>query len=63
MPEPRLALLLSLFRMELEPSPRLLPEMAGRPIYLGMAMTESGRLRLKPQNLLLNLPWQELSDK
>jgi hypothetical protein len=26
-------------------------------------MTESGRLRLKPQNLLLNLPWQELSDK
>jgi hypothetical protein len=37
--------------------------MAGRPIYLGMAMTESGRLRLKPQNLLLNLPWQELPDK
>jgi Family of unknown function (DUF6352) len=62
-PEPRLALLLSLFRMELEPSPRLLPEMVGRPIYLGMAMTESGRLRLKPQNLLLNLPWQELPDK
>ena len=58
-PEPRLALLLSLFRMELEASPRLLPEMAGRPIYLGMAMTERGRLRLKPQNLLLNLPWRE----
>ena len=58
-PEPRLALLLSLFRMEVEPSPRLLPEMTGRPIYLGMAMTERGRLRLKPQNLLLNLPWRE----
>jgi hypothetical protein len=58
-PEPRLAQLLSLFRMELEPSPRLVPEMVGRPIYLGMAMTERGRLRLKPQNLLLNLPWRE----
>jgi hypothetical protein len=33
--------------------------MSGRPIYLGMAMTERGRLRLKPQNLVLNLPWAE----
>jgi hypothetical protein len=33
--------------------------MSGRAIYLGMAMTERGRLRLKPQNLLLNLPWQK----
>jgi Family of unknown function (DUF6352) len=57
--EERLARLLSLFRMELAPSPRLLPEMSGRAIYLGMAMTERGRLRLKPQNLLLNLPWQK----
>jgi uncharacterized protein DUF6352 len=57
--EPRLARLLSLFRMELAPSVRLLPEMSGRPIYLGMAMTERGRLRLKPQNLVLNLPWAE----
>ncbi len=57
--EARLARLLSLFRMELEASPRLLPEMEGRAIYLGMAMTERGRLRLKPQNLLINLPWRE----
>jgi hypothetical protein len=55
----RLARLLSLFRMELVPSARLLPELSGRPIYLGMAMTERGRLRLKPQNLVLNLPWAE----
>lgn len=59
MDEARLARLLSLFRMELQASPRLLPEMEGRPIYLGMAMTERGRLRLKPQNLLINLPWRE----
>ena len=45
--------------LELAPSPRLLPEMSGRAIYLGMAMTERRRLRLKPQNLLLNLPWQK----
>jgi hypothetical protein len=57
--EERLARVLSLFRMDLVPSIRLLPEMSGRPIYLGMAMTERGRLRLKPQNLLLNLPWLE----
>jgi hypothetical protein len=57
--EDRLARILSLFRLEVTPSARLLPEMAGRPIYIGMAMTPRGRLRLKPQNLLLNLPWRE----
>ncbi len=44
--EERLARVLSLFRMDIEASARLLPEMAGRPIYLGMAVTERGRLRL-----------------
>jgi hypothetical protein len=29
---------------------------AGRPVWLAMAMDAGGRLRLKPQNLLLNLP-------
>jgi len=29
---------------------------AGRPVYLGMAMNAKGKLRLKPQNLLVNLP-------
>jgi hypothetical protein len=57
--EERLARLLSLFRMEVTPSMRLAAEMSGRPIYLGMAITPRGRLRLKPQNLLLNLPWRE----
>ena len=57
--EPRLARIISLFRMELEPSPRLRPDMAGRPVYLAMAMNERGRLTLKPQNILLNQPWRE----
>jgi hypothetical protein len=29
---------------------------AGRPVYLAMAMDVQQRLKLKPQNLLLNLP-------
>ncbi len=29
---------------------------AGRPVYLAMAMDGERRLRLKPQNLLVNLP-------
>ena len=31
-------------------------DVAGKPVYLGLAMTAEGTLRLKPQNLLLNLP-------
>jgi hypothetical protein len=32
------------------------PEIAGAPVFLGLAMTPDGTLRMKPQNLLLNLP-------
>ena len=32
------------------------PAIAGRPVYLAMAMDGERRLKLKPQNLLLNLP-------
>lgn len=52
----RLYRLLALFRMEIADVAFVLPEMRGRPVYLGMAMTQAGRLRLKPQNLLVNLP-------
>jgi len=30
--------------------------MAGRPVYLGLAMDQTGSVRMKPQNLLANLP-------
>ena len=30
--------------------------MAGKPVYLGLAMDEAGSVRMKPQNLLANLP-------
>ncbi len=48
--------LLSLFRAEFRDPDVMLPSAKGRPIYLGMAMTPDGTLRLKPQNLLVNLP-------
>ena len=34
----------------------MLPEVAGKPVYLGLAMNAQSVLRVKPQNLLLNLP-------
>jgi len=36
------------------------PAIAGRPVYLGMAMDNERQLKLKPQNLLLNLPLLQL---
>ena len=48
--------LLSLFRLDFNDPSVMLREVAGRPVYLAMAMTEEGGLRLKPQNLLVNLP-------
>jgi hypothetical protein len=54
--EVRLARILALFRLEFKDPTVALPDMTDRPVYLGMAMTADGRLRLKPQNLLVNLP-------
>jgi hypothetical protein len=54
--EGRLARLLSLFRMDFQDPSAVLPDLAGRPVYLAMATNEKNLLRLKPQNLLVNLP-------
>jgi len=54
--EERLLRLLGLFRLEFRDASVVLPSIAGRPVYLGMAMTTDKLLRLKPQNLLFNLP-------
>jgi hypothetical protein len=48
--------ILALFRLEFADSREMRPDLAGRAVYVGMAMDEEGVLRLKPQNLLLNLP-------
>lgn len=57
--EERLADILSLFRLEFRDANAMLPQLAGRPIYLGLAKADNGLLRLKPQNLLVNLPLAE----
>ncbi len=54
--EARLGRLLSLFRLEVREPEVFVPDMRGRPVYLGLAADERGMLRLKPQNLLVNLP-------
>jgi len=54
--EDRTQRLMCLFRLEFVNPSDMLTEVAGRPVYLAMAMDENGRLKLKPQNLLLNLP-------
>jgi hypothetical protein len=54
--ESRLERLLSLFRLEFADRNDMRPAIAGRPVYLAMAMDAGSLLKLKPQNLLLNLP-------
>jgi hypothetical protein len=54
--EDRLRRILSLFRLEFREPAVMLPRVSGRPVYLAMAMDGNNELRLKPQNLLVNLP-------
>ena len=57
--EDRSQRLISLFRMEFRDKSLMRADIAGRPIYLGLAMTTDNIVRLKPQNLLINLPLAE----
>ncbi len=52
----RLQRLLSLFRLEFNDPREMRADVRGKPVYLGLAMTQDNGLRIKPQNLLLNLP-------
>jgi hypothetical protein len=49
-------LLVALFRMWVEDDGVLIEAMRGKPIYLGLAMTPEKIIRMKPQNLLTNMP-------
>jgi hypothetical protein len=57
----RLRRLIGLFRMDFEDSAEMRNDLAGRPVYLGLAVDADMTLRLKPQNLLLNLPLARLA--
>jgi hypothetical protein len=52
----RMDRLLCLFELNFANPAVMRAAIAGRPVYLAMAMDREQRLRLKPQNLLLNLP-------
>ncbi len=52
----RMRRLLCLFELRFANPGDMRPQIAGRPVYLAMAMDANARLKLKPQNLLLNLP-------
>jgi hypothetical protein len=52
----RLRRLLALFRLEFEEPAAMRADVAGKPVYLALSMDENGVVRMKPQNLLLNLP-------
>ena len=54
--EGRLARLLALFRLDFADPTVMQRRIAGRPVYLAMAVDTQSILRLKPQNLLVNLP-------
>ncbi len=48
--------MLALFRLDFEDSVAMRADIAGKPVYLALSMNEMGVVRMKPQNLLLNLP-------
>ena len=54
--EDRLRQILALFRMEIDDAAVVTDAVAGRPIYLGLAMGADGTVRMKPQNIIANLP-------
>ena len=52
---------LGLFRMDFTDAQVMRPDIAGRPVYLALSMDEEGIVRMKPQNLLVNLPLASVS--
>jgi len=50
--------LLGLFRLRFTDPAQQREDLRGKPVYLGLAMNAQGLLKLKPQNLLLDLPLQ-----
>ena len=52
----RMRRLLSLFRMKFANAADMRPDIAGRPVYLALSANDEDVVRMKPQNLLVNLP-------
>jgi hypothetical protein len=54
--EAQLERVIALFRLDFDDAADALAEVAGKPVYLGLACRPDRTLRIKPQNLLANLP-------
>ena len=54
--EARLKRLVSLFRLDFVNPQEMRADVAGKPVYLGLMMNADGVVKMKPQNLLINLP-------
>jgi hypothetical protein len=52
----RLKRIVCLFKIEFEDPSCVVARVRGKPVYMAMAHDEAQLLKLKPQNLLLNLP-------
>ena len=52
----RMERVLSLFKLEFEDTNLMRAEIEGRPVYLALSMSSDKKVKLKPQNLLVNLP-------
>ena len=57
----RMQRLVSLFTLTFANPAEMRSDVAGKPVYLGLATNAGGVVRIKPQNLLLNLPLVSVS--
>jgi len=48
--------ILGLFRLDFEHRTDMRADLRGKPVWMGLAMGADDRIRMKPQNLLVNLP-------
>ena len=55
----RMRHILALFEMRFTDPALMRRDIAGRPVYLALSCDDGGAVRMKPQNLLLNLPLHE----
>jgi hypothetical protein len=55
----RMRRVLALFALQFDDPAAMRPDIAGRTVYLGLCADENEFVRMKPQNLLLNLPLHE----
>jgi hypothetical protein len=59
LPAPEIERMIGLYRLEFRDPGDAIDEMADRAVYLGLACRADRRLRMKPQNLLANLPLRD----